>query len=76
MLLKEKADKDIHQHHAEMKELIRIIEHDQKLKEFMSVKGQERHEDIELIMWKQRKGAYWTTFGHSRGQTFLSFLSF
>ncbi|XP_074654306.1 outer dynein arm-docking complex subunit 1-like [Tubulanus polymorphus] len=55
MLLKEKADKDIQQHNAEMKELIRIIEHDKKLKEFMGVKGQERPEDPQLTAHKQKK---------------------
>lgn len=55
VILNEKSEKDIQQHNAEMKELIRIIEHDQKLKDFMNVKGQERHEDEDLKLWKQRK---------------------
>ncbi|XP_064642414.1 coiled-coil domain-containing protein 63-like [Lineus longissimus] len=54
ILLKEKADKDLQQHNAEMKELIRIIEHDRKLKEFMGIKGQERQEDPQLVAWRQK----------------------
>ena len=54
--LKEKADKDLLQYNMELKELIRIIDHDRKLKEFMRVKGEERADlaDKELGM-KQRK---------------------
>lgn len=57
ILLKEKADKDLQQHNAEMKELVRIIDHDRKLKEFMGIKGQERQEDPQLVAWRQRKEA-------------------
>ena len=54
--LKEKADKDLVQYNMELKELIRIIDHDRKLKEFMRIKGEERAEmvDRELGL-KQRK---------------------
>lgn len=54
--LKEKADKELLQYNMELKELIRIIDHDRKLKEFMRVKGEERADlaDKELGM-KQRK---------------------
>ncbi|KAL4622543.1 coiled-coil domain-containing protein 114-like isoform X1 [Arapaima gigas] len=47
ILLKEKAVKDLAQYGAEMKELERIIAHEQRLKDFMSTKGSERsrHED-------------------------------
>ncbi|CAH1775288.1 unnamed protein product [Owenia fusiformis] len=55
ILLKEKADKDLQQHNAEMKELVRIIDHDRKLKEFMGIKGQERQEDPQLVAWRSRK---------------------
>ncbi|XP_013397891.1 coiled-coil domain-containing protein 63-like [Lingula anatina] len=55
ILLKEKADKDMQQHNAEMKELIRIIDHDRKLKEFMGIKGQERQEDPQLVAWRNKK---------------------
>ena len=58
ILLKEKADKDQQQHNAEMKELLRIIDHDRMLREFMGIKGQERQEDPQLVAWRQRKGTY------------------
>ncbi|CAD5116302.1 DgyrCDS5208 [Dimorphilus gyrociliatus] len=51
--LKEKSDKDIAQHNAEMKELMRIIDHDRKLREFMNVKGADREEDPQQRAWKQ-----------------------
>lgn len=57
ILLKEKADKDLQQHNAEMKELIRIIDHDRKLREFMGIKGQERTEDPQLVAWRQKRDA-------------------
>ena len=56
IILREKADKDMQQHNAEMKELVRIIDHDRKLKEFMGIKGQERQEDPQLVAWRQKKG--------------------
>ena len=56
LILKEKADKDLQQHNAEMKELMRIIDHDRALKIFMGIKGQERNEDPQLVAWRQRKG--------------------
>jgi len=57
IILKEKADKDVQQHNTEMKELVRIIDHDRKLKEFMGIKGQERQEDPQLVAWRQKKEA-------------------
>ncbi|CAG5135520.1 unnamed protein product [Candidula unifasciata] len=57
VMLQEKADKDLQQHNTEMKELVRIIDHDRKLKEFMSIKGQDRQEDPQLVAWRQRKEA-------------------
>lgn len=57
IILKEKADKDLQQHNTEMKELVRIIDHDRKLKEFMGIKGQERQEDPQLVAWRQKKEA-------------------
>ena len=39
ILLKEKADKDLQIHTAEMKENVRCIDHARKLEEFMNVKG-------------------------------------
>ena len=56
ILLKEKADKDLQQHNAEMKELVRIIDHDRKLRDFMYTKGKEREEDKQLVKWRERKG--------------------
>lgn len=38
ILLKEKSDKDVQQHNAEMKELVRVIDHDRKLRDFMNTK--------------------------------------
>lgn len=58
VLLREKAEKDIQQHNAEMKELIRIIDHDYKLREFMNTKGKDRDEDKQLVTWRERKGVH------------------
>lgn len=55
MALKEKADKDLAQYNTELKELMRIIEHDRKLKEFMRVKSEERAEMMEGELSSQRK---------------------
>lgn len=55
-LMKDKEEKDKLQLNTELKELIRVIDHDKKLKEFMKVKTQERNEDEELIIWRKRKG--------------------
>ena len=74
VLLKEKADKDLQQHNAEMKELCRIIDHDRKLREFMNTKGKERQEDPQLVEWRQRKGKLRTPFsrvGFFPGKTFF-----
>jgi len=54
--LKDRADKDVQQHNAEMKELIRIIDHDRRLREFMNAKSKERDEDQQLVAWRLRKG--------------------
>ena len=56
ILLKEKSDKDIQQHETEMKELIRIIDHDRRLKEFMNSKNKDRPEDSQLVKWRQERG--------------------
>lgn len=55
-MMKDKEDKDKMQLNVEVKELIRVINHDKKLKEFMKIKTQERHEDEELIVWRKKKG--------------------
>ncbi|XP_033642648.1 coiled-coil domain-containing protein 63-like [Asterias rubens] len=57
ILLKEKADKDCAQHQQEMKELQRIIDHDRKLREFMTVKSKEREEDELLVALRQKREA-------------------
>lgn len=56
LLMRDKEDKDKQQHYTELKEVIRVINHDKKLKEFMKIKTQERSEDEELIAWRKRKG--------------------
>lgn len=56
IMMKDKEDKDKMQLNVEVKELIRVINHDKKLKEFMKIKTQERHEDEELIAWRKKKG--------------------
>lgn len=55
VLMRDKEDKDKMQLNSELKELIRVIDHDKKLKEFMKIKTQERHEDEELISWRKKK---------------------
>lgn len=55
VLMRDKEDKDKVQLNAELKELIRVIDHDKKLKEFMKIKTQERQEDEELITWRKKK---------------------
>nr|ACJ15285.1 axonemal protein 66.0 [Haliotis asinina] len=44
LALKERSEKDTAQHEMEMRELQRIIEHDNKLKEFMMIKSNDRGE--------------------------------
>ena len=57
MMMKDKEDKDRSQLNAELKELVRIIDHDKKLKEFMKIKTQERQEDEELVTYRKKKEA-------------------
>ena len=54
VLMRDKEDKDKMQLNTELKELIRVIDHDKKLKEFMKIKTQERQEDEELISWRKK----------------------
>ena len=35
-----------------MKELVRLIDHERKLKQFMKIKAAERDEDPQLTAWK------------------------
>jgi hypothetical protein len=58
VLMRDKEDKDKVQLNAELKELIRVIDHDKKLKEFMKIKTQERQEDEELVTWRKKKGIH------------------
>lgn len=56
LALKEKAEKELAQYNVELKELIRVIDHDRKLKEFMSCKDKERteaHEQMEMMRRKK-----------------------
>ncbi|XP_005994268.1 coiled-coil domain-containing protein 114 [Latimeria chalumnae] len=53
--LKDKAEKDLLQHVAEIRELQRILNHDKKVKEFMVIKAQERNTEEELLLLRQRK---------------------
>lgn len=57
VLMRDKEDKDKMQLNSDLKELIRVIDHDKKLKEFMKIKTQERQEDEELISWRKKKEA-------------------
>lgn len=57
MALKERNEKDMSQYNMEYKELMRIIDHDAKLKAFMNVKSQERSEFEEEEAAKRRAGA-------------------
>jgi len=60
--LKDRAEKDMQQHNAEMKELIRVIDYDRRLREFMNVKSKEREEDEQLVAWRVRKGLSASSF--------------
>ena len=42
--LKEKSDKELLQYNTELKELMRIIDHDRKLRDFMNIKSEDRVE--------------------------------
>ena len=56
MALKERNEKDVAQYNMEYKELMRIIDHDAKLKAFMNMKSQERSELEEEEAAKRRAG--------------------
>lgn len=55
LALKEKAEKELTQFNVELKELIRVIDHDRKLREFMSCKDKERTEAHEQMEFMRRK---------------------
>ena len=42
--LKERREKDMQMHNSEMKDLLRMISHDEKIKEFIQIKSNERLE--------------------------------
>lgn len=54
--MKERAEKDLNQHTAEIKELQRVIDHDRRLKEFMGTKTQERSISEEVLDARRRRG--------------------
>ncbi|VDL11757.1 unnamed protein product [Hymenolepis diminuta] len=53
----ERGDKEEKQHNTDMKELIRVIDHDRKLTEFIRIKVKERDEDPQLPAWRAKKAA-------------------
>ncbi|XP_071093563.1 coiled-coil domain-containing protein 63-like [Haliotis cracherodii] len=57
LALKERSEKDTSQHEMEMRELQRIIEHDNKLKEFMMIKANDRGEYKEEEDTKKKKAS-------------------
>ncbi|UJR15601.1 hypothetical protein I4U23_002537 [Adineta vaga] len=57
ILLQNKAETDKAAAEAEMRELERQISHDRKLRDFMKLKSQERHEDEELVTYRKRREA-------------------
>ena len=65
--LNDRAEKDILMHNAEMKELIRVLDRDRRLREFMNAKSKEREEDQQLVAWRVRKGLSAQLFHYERG---------
>jgi hypothetical protein len=63
ILLQGKAETDKFTAEVDMKELERQISHDRKLRDFMKLKAQERHEDPELVNYRKRKGLIIIEFG-------------
>ncbi|UJR31064.1 hypothetical protein I4U23_018574 [Adineta vaga] len=57
IILQNKAESDKAAAEAEMRELERQISHDRKLRDFMKLKAQERHEDEDLVTYRKRKEA-------------------
>jgi len=56
--LNDRAEKELQQHNSEMKELIRVIDYDNRLRDFMNAKSKERDEDRQLVEWRVRKGRW------------------
>jgi len=57
--LSDRAEKDVQQHNAEIKESIRVIYRDRRLREFMNAKSKVREEDQQLVAWRVRKGLFY-----------------
>ncbi|KAG6921017.1 coiled-coil domain containing 114, partial [Chelydra serpentina] len=53
--LREKAEKDLAQHGAEMKELQRVLDHDRRLRHFLDIKVQERMFTQEALEAKRKR---------------------
>lgn len=53
--LRERSEKDQMNYNLEVKELKRIIDHEQNLKEFMNVKAQDRTEQKAIEAAKRKK---------------------
>ncbi|XP_030400691.1 coiled-coil domain-containing protein 114 [Gopherus evgoodei] len=53
--LRDKAEKDLAQHGAEMKELQRVLDHDRRLRNFLDVKVQERTFTLEALEAKRKR---------------------
>ena len=54
--LKERSEKDRQQHDTELKDLLRTISHDNKVKDFMGIKASERMEYKAEEAAKKKKG--------------------
>ena len=55
LALKDKAEKELMQYNVELKELVRVIDHDRKLRDFMSHKDKERTEAHEQMEFMKKK---------------------
>uniref|UniRef100_A0A0R3TFQ6 Coiled-coil domain-containing protein 63 n=1 Tax=Rodentolepis nana TaxID=102285 RepID=A0A0R3TFQ6_RODNA len=53
----ERGDKEEKQHNTDMKELIRLIDHNRKLTDYIRAKVKERDEDPQLHAWRAKKAA-------------------
>ncbi|XP_044304025.1 outer dynein arm-docking complex subunit 1 isoform X1 [Varanus komodoensis] len=53
--LRDKAEKDLHQHESEMKELDRILDNDRRMSEFIAIKLQERMLTEEALKAKKKQ---------------------
>lgn len=66
--MKEKAEKELAQCSAEMKELERQVAHDQRLKDFMSTKSTERSNLEDSLSYRYGESSgYITTLVKDRG---------